>query len=241
MPVAPNLRPKVVPHSGSRLLPRLIVRIGGRSVASRPRSRPAPPGSSGPAHGPGGHHPGHPRPVVAALQKREGLLALRLGTPARVLPEPVLPGPVQPQGTSPGARGARSAAVPRRGTLRSFGRLPSLGHEPHPGHREGEGIPQGTLLRAGHLRQERFQDLKWVYGFKVALVVDPDGVVTVFGLGIVTGPTWRTRGSRGSSGSGAGWRSTGLWWPPPRRTTLAGHGRRPIAGGLLASARSSRE
>jgi hypothetical protein len=38
------------------------------------------------------------------------------------------------------------------------------------------------LLRTGHLRQERFQDLKWIYGFKVALVVDLDGVVTVFGL-----------------------------------------------------------
>src|SRR5215218_3266270 len=110
--LALNLRPKVVPH-GSRLLPRLIVRIGGRLVAGWPRSGPAPPGSSGLAHGPGGHHPGDPGPV-AALQKREGLLALRLGAPARVLPEALLPGPVQPQGTSPGARVARLAAVPRR-------------------------------------------------------------------------------------------------------------------------------
>jgi len=45
-----------------------------------------------------------------------------------------------------------------------------------------EGIAQGPLLRAGHLREERFQDLKWIYGFKVALVVDPYGVVTAFGL-----------------------------------------------------------
>src|SRR5215203_7427478 len=98
--VAPNLRPKVVPH-GPRLLPRLIVRIGGRLVAGCPWSGPAPPGSSGPAHGSGGHHPGHPRPV-APLQKREGLLALRFFAPALLLPEPLLPGPVQPQGTSPG-------------------------------------------------------------------------------------------------------------------------------------------
>ena len=55
--LALNLRPKVVPH-GPRLLPRLIVRIGGRLVAGQPRSRPAPPGSSGPARRPGGHHPG---------------------------------------------------------------------------------------------------------------------------------------------------------------------------------------
>src|SRR5215203_2267161 len=114
--VAPNLRPKVVPHSGSRLLPRLIVRIGGRLVAGCPWSGPAPPGSSGPAHGSGGHHTGHPCPV-APLQKREGLLALRFFAPACLLPEPLLPGPVQPQGTSPGAGVARFAAVPRRGTL----------------------------------------------------------------------------------------------------------------------------
>src|SRR5215216_2670228 len=154
--LALNLRPKVVPH-GPRLLLGLIVRISGRLVAGRPRSGPEPPGSSGLAHGPGGHHPGDPGPV-AALQKREGLLALRLGAPARVLPEALLPGPVQPQGTSPGARVARLAAVPRRGTLRSFGRLPRDGHDPRPGHRAGEGFPQGALLRAGHLRQERLQD-----------------------------------------------------------------------------------
>src|SRR5215212_5249861 len=69
--LALNLRPKVVPH-GPRLLLGLIVRISGRLVAGRPRSGPEPPGSSGLAHGPGGHHPGDPGPV-AALQKREGL------------------------------------------------------------------------------------------------------------------------------------------------------------------------
>src|SRR5215217_4812490 len=89
--LAPNLRPKVVSH-GPRLLPRLIVRIGGRLVAGWPWSGSAPPGSSGPAHGPGGHHPGDPGPV-AALPQREGLLALRFLSPARVLPEPLLPGP----------------------------------------------------------------------------------------------------------------------------------------------------
>src|SRR5215211_6587433 len=38
------------------------------------------------------------------------------------------------------------------------GRLPRDGHDPRPGHRAGEGFPQGALLRAGHLRQERLQD-----------------------------------------------------------------------------------
>src|SRR5215208_7834974 len=123
----------------------------------RPWSRPAPPGSSGPDHRPGSHHPGDPR-AVAALPQREGLLALCFLSPARVLPEPLLPGPVQPQGTSPCARVARSAAVPRRGALRSCGRLPRDGHDPPAGHSEGEGIAQGALLRAGHLREERLQD-----------------------------------------------------------------------------------
>ena len=96
---------------------------------------------------------------------------------------------------------------------------------------------------------------EWVYGFKVALVVDPQGVVSAFGLAPAASDErpigdalvdsdryeaylWRTRASRGSSGNGAGWRSTGHWWQPPRRTTTAGPGRRRIAAGRRASARS---
>ncbi len=96
---------------------------------------------------------------------------------------------------------------------------------------------------------------EWVYGFKVALVVDPQGVVSAFGLAPAASDErpigdalvdsdryeaylWRTRASRGSSGNGAGWRSTGRWWRPPRRTTTAGLGRRRIAAGRRASARS---
>jgi hypothetical protein len=144
--LVPNLLPKVVPHSGSRLLPRFIVRIRGRLVASKPPLDPAPTRSPCPSGRLGGPHPGHPRPVVAALSQREGLLALRLGAPASLLPEPLHPEPVQPQGTGPGARAARVAAVPRRGTLRSFGRLPRDGHHPHPCHSEGKGIPQGLFF-----------------------------------------------------------------------------------------------
>ena len=40
----------------------------------------------------------------------------------------------------------------------SFGRLSRDGHDARPGDREGEGFSQGTLLRAGHLREERLQD-----------------------------------------------------------------------------------
>src|SRR5829696_3030365 len=119
--LVPNLLPKAVAH-GSRLLPGLIVRTCGRLVAGAPallcaqeETRP-----SGPALRSRGPHPGHPRPV-APLPQRARLLALRLGTPACLLPEPVHPGPVQPQGTSPGAGVARSAADLRRGDRRTFG------------------------------------------------------------------------------------------------------------------------
>jgi hypothetical protein len=98
---------------------------------------------------------------------------------------------------------------------------------------------------------------EWVYGFKVALVVDTEGVVSAFGLAPAASderPIGEAliaedlheaylaypRVLRASSGSGAGWRSTGRWWQPPRMTIPAGLGRRPIDAGLLASGRSSR-
>jgi hypothetical protein len=78
---------------------------------------------------------------------------------------------------------------------------------------------------------------EWVYGFKVALVVDPKGVVSAFGLAPASSderPIGEAliaedlheaylaypRASRGSSGSGAGWRFTERWWLPPRTRTL---------------------
>ncbi len=45
----------------------------------------------------------------------------------------------------------------------------------------GEGLPQGPVRRAGGLQEVPLED-RVVYGFKVALVVDPAGVVTAFGL-----------------------------------------------------------
>ena len=113
----------------------------------------------------------------------------------------------------------RNSAILRPSTARD-------GHEPSPDHRKGEGVPQGAvLLRAGHLRQEHLQDLRWVYGFKVGLVVDPWGVITVFGPEEaaasseerpITGKAhvsgdpheaylWHTKGLRGCSGSTPSW------------------------------------
>src|SRR5215218_5098742 len=65
------------------------------------------------------------------------------------------------------------------------GRLPRDGHDPRPGHRAGEGFPQGALLRAGHLRQERLQDL-------------------VVGLGLQGGPGGRSWGSHHRLRAGRG-------------------------------------
>jgi hypothetical protein len=79
------------------------------------------------------------------------------------------------------------AAVLRPRARLSFGRLSRDGHHPPAG--DGEGFWQGALLRAGYLREERLQDREWVYGFKVALVVDPDGVITAFGLAPLRPPT----------------------------------------------------
>jgi hypothetical protein len=98
---------------------------------------------------------------------------------------------------------------------------------------------------------------EWVYGFKVALVVDPEGVVSAFGLAPAASderPIGEAliaedlhdaylaypRALQASSGSGAGFRNTGRWWPPPPTTIPAGLGRRPTDAGLLASGRSSR-
>src|SRR5215212_1542446 len=67
--LVPNLLPKVVPHSGSRLLPRFIVRNRGRLVASKPRLDPAPTWTPCPSRRLRGAHPSDPRPVAALSQR----------------------------------------------------------------------------------------------------------------------------------------------------------------------------
>src|SRR5215216_5496985 len=155
--LAPNLLPKAVPHSGSRLLLGLIVRPDRRLVEGRPPLGHTPPRPSRPPERPGGPDAGDPRPV-AALSQRARLLALRVGAPAPLLPEVVLPRPTQPAHSSPGARVAPLAAGFRRGSYGTFGGLPRDGHYPHPGHREGEGFSQGAFRRPSKLRTQRLQD-----------------------------------------------------------------------------------
>jgi hypothetical protein len=98
---------------------------------------------------------------------------------------------------------------------------------------------------------------EWVYGFKVALVVDPKGVVSAFGLaraasderpiGDALIASDRYDAYLADKGfTGVEWERC---WPeeyaalvaaPPKNNDRAGHGRRPIAAGRPASARSSR-
>jgi hypothetical protein len=198
-----------------------------------------------------------PQPSSGPASAARGTSGVSLGrTCAPLLPEPLLPEPVQSTHPSPGARDARSATRICPRTRRTFVGLPRRGHDARPGDGAGEGFSQGALLlRAGELREERLQDLRWVYGFKVALVVDPEGVVSAFGLApaasderpigdaLIASDRYGAylaypRASRASSGSGAGWKFTERSLRPRRRTTPAGHGRRPIAYELPASARS---
>src|SRR5688572_1710759 len=124
---------------GSGLLLGLIVRARGRLVEARSRFAAAEDWSACPAQRLGGPHPGHPRPV-AALPQREGLLALRLGASALLLPYPLFAEPAQPAHPSPGAGDARFAAGLRLRARRAFGRLSRDGHDPRPGDGAGEGF-----------------------------------------------------------------------------------------------------
>jgi hypothetical protein len=153
--LAPNLLPKAVPHSGSRLLLGFIVPPDRRLLEGQPPLGHTPPRPSRPPFRERGPYPGHPR-SVASLAQRARLLALGMGAPAPLLPEVVLPRPAQPAHPSPGAADAPLAACLRPRACRAFGTLARDGHDPHPG--DGEGFWQGALLRASKLRKERLQE-----------------------------------------------------------------------------------
>ena len=244
-------------RDGSGLLLGLIVRARGRLVEARARSS-QPPKTGRPALLTDSEviDPGHPRPV-APLPQREGLLALRFLSPALLLPEPLLPEPVQPAGYEPWSPSCAPCSGPSPEELA----------EPSAVYRvlDTTLVPAMVRVRASRkglfcgqatFGQERLQDRVGLRlqggaggrsrGRGKRLRAGPGGLRRETHRG---GPhsrrpsrslPGRQRALRGSSGSGAGWRSTGRWWPPPRTTTPAGHGRRPIDAGPPASARSSR-
>jgi hypothetical protein len=98
---------------------------------------------------------------------------------------------------------------------------------------------------------------QWVYGFKVALSVSPEGVICAFGLAeaasddrpigdflIIEDPhdayLAYPRALRAFSGSGVGWTSMELWWQPLPKTTPGGRGRKQTVAGRRESGRSSK-
>src|SRR5215217_4543590 len=179
--LAPNLLPKAVPHDGSRLLLGLIVRPGRRLVEGQPPLGHTPPRPSRPPERPGGPYPGDPRPV-ASLQKRARLLALRMGAPAPLLPYVVLPRPTQ-------SRRIRALQPELRLLQRDFAEAL---WEPSAIYRVMDTTLIPAMVRVRASRKGLFagqasfggsaSKTEWVYGFKVALVVDPEGVITAFGL-----------------------------------------------------------
>jgi hypothetical protein len=170
-------------RDGSGLLLGLIVRTRGRLVEARPRFGAAIENrSTGFAKRSGGHHPGHPRPV-ASLSQRERLLALRMGAPACLL----LPYPLCSQ--SQLNRRIR-ALEPELGLLqRAFAQELS---QPSALYRVLDTTLIPAIVRVRASRKGLFcgqasfgrsaSKTEWVYGFKVALVVDPEGIITAFGL-----------------------------------------------------------
>jgi hypothetical protein len=80
--------------------------------------------------------------------------------------------------------GARFAPLPTcsgPNALWRFGAQPCPGYYPHPGHGEGKSFSQG--LFAGQATFGRSASkTEWVYGFKVALSVSPEGVICAFWL-----------------------------------------------------------
>ena len=97
---------------------------------------------------------------------------------------------------------------------------------------------------------------EWVYGFKAALVVDPEGVVTAFGLApassderpigevLVASDRYGTylaeKGFSGVEWERRWLKEYGALVAATPRTTTGEHGRRQIAGGRRANARSSK-
>jgi hypothetical protein len=157
-----------------------------------------------------------------------------MGAPALLLPYVVLPRPTL-------NRRVRALELELRLLQRAFAQELS---EPSAIYRVMETTLIPAIVRVRACRKGLFSGqasfgrsaskTEWVYGFKVALVVDPEGVITAFGLAGAASDerpigdaliasdhhaanTWPTRASRGSSGRGCGWRFTTCSLRPPQK------------------------
>jgi len=168
-------------HARSRLLLGLIVCVGGRLVEAQALFGAAQNWPSGLANRPRGHHPGHPRPV-APLQKRARFLALCSGTSLR---------PYFPKLCSQSQLNRRVRSVEpelrdfQRAVVRTLCGVSEVYHVLDTtlipaivrvrASRKGLFAGQATFGRSA-------SNTEWVYGFKVALSVSPEGVICAFGL-----------------------------------------------------------
>src|SRR5215218_1572608 len=177
--LAPNLRPKVVPH-GPRLLPRLIVRTRGRLVAS--------------GHGRAPRRPGRPAlitdPEVITLailaqwprfRSERDFWRFASSHLREYFPNLCSQGQFN--------RRVRALAPELRALQRSLAEELS---DPAAVCRVMDTTLLPAIVRVRASRKGLFcgqatfgrsaSKTEWVYGFKVALVVDPGGVITAFGL-----------------------------------------------------------
>jgi hypothetical protein len=173
-------------RDGSGLLLGLIVRVRGRLVEAQPLLGATENRSACTAHRLGGHHSGHPRPV-ASLPQRARLLALRLLSPALLLPRPVLPEPTQSAHPRPRARAARALQL---AFAREIAEPEAVYHVLDTtlipaivrvrASRKGLFCGQATFGRSASKTES--SKTEWIYGFKMALTVSPQGVITAFGV-----------------------------------------------------------
>jgi Transposase DDE domain len=179
--LAPNLLPKAVPHVGSRLLLGLIVCPRGRLVESRPSldcaSQARPPRPPFRERGP---HPGDPRPVARFRSERDfwrfAWAHLR---------------PYFPMLCSQGQLNRRIRALEPELRELQLAFAQELA-EPSAVYRVMDTTLVPAIVRVRASRKGLFcgqasfgrsaSKTEWIYGFKVALVVDPEGVITAFGL-----------------------------------------------------------
>ena len=165
---------------GSGLLLGLIVRPRGRLGEARSRLAATEARSARPAQRSGGHYPGHPRPVARFRSERDfwrfACSHLR---------------PYFPSLCSQSQLNRRIRALEPQMRLlqRNFARELA---EPSAIYRVMDTTLVPAIVRVRASRKGLFagqatfgrsaSKTEWIYGFKAALVVDPDGVITAFGL-----------------------------------------------------------
>jgi hypothetical protein len=178
--LAPNLLPKAVPHDGSRLLPCFIVRPHRRLVEGKPPLGHTSPRPSRPPERLGGPDAGHPPQWPRFRSERDfwrfAWAHLR---------------PYFPMLCSQGQLNRRVRALEPELRLlqRAFAEELS---EPSALYRVMDTTLIPAIVRVRASRKGLFagqasfgrsaSKTEWVYGFKAALVVDPEGVITAFGL-----------------------------------------------------------